>query len=137
MKRYYIDTNCLLFYITDRNTSQQNRIAPYFHGASRLKHKIILTQNVITEFVYVCTSIYKIESAKVREMILDFVHTPGMEMDHSFPTTVFFHLWPEYIEDYGDAVLAASVQTAKGALLTFDRKLKDSCAKLNIPAGDL
>jgi predicted nucleic-acid-binding protein len=137
MTNYFIDTNCLLSYVTDRNRDQQNRIAPYFSGASVLKHKITVIQNVVTEFVYVCLSVYKIEPARVREMVLDFIHTPGMEVEYSFPISTFMHLWPAYIENYGDAVLAASVPDAGGVLLSFDGKLRKNCARLDISVEEL
>lgn len=137
MTNYFIDTNCLLSFVTDRNIEQQNRIAPYFHNASVLKHKITVIQNVVTEFVYVCFSVYKIKPARVREMILDFIHTPGLEVEHSFPISTFMHLWPGYIENYGDAVLAASVQDAGGVLLSFDGNLQKNCARLGIGVEDL
>jgi predicted nucleic-acid-binding protein len=136
MTNYFIDTNCLLSYITDRNPEQQDRIAPYFSGASVLKHKVTVIQNVITEFVYVCLRVYKMKPAEVREIIKDFLNTPGMEIEHSFPSSAFLHLWPGYIEDYGDAVLAAAVQTSRGVLLTFDRQLKTSCAQVDILIED-
>ena len=136
MTNYFIDTNCLLSYVTDRNIDQQNRISPFFHNASVLKHKITVIQNVITEFVYVCLSVYEIEPAKVRGMVLDFIHTPGLEVEHTFPISTFMHLWPGYIENYGDAVLAASVQNGGGVLLSFDGKLRKNCARLDISVED-
>lgn len=132
MTNYFIDTNCLISYLTDRNPEQQNRIASYFEDAAILKHRITVIQNVITEFVYVFIRVYKMKPEEIREIILDLINTPGMRIEQSFPAPAFLHLWPGYIEDYGDALLVAAVQTSRGVLLTFDRKLRKSCARLNI-----
>lgn len=132
MKTYYIDTNCLISYVTDRNTGQQNRIAPFFEKAAVLEHKLIISEHVITEFIYVCTAVYELEADTVRAMLLDLINTPGMEVEPCFPLTVVLHLWPAFITTYADAVIAACVQERGGILLTFDRELRTKCGSLNI-----
>lgn len=41
MKKYIIDTNALLSFVTDRNAAQQRRIAEIFEGAARLKWLVV------------------------------------------------------------------------------------------------
>lgn len=137
MRHYYIDTNCLISYVTDRNISQQKRITSFIEDAAVLKHKLIITSQVITEFVYVCTAVYKLDLLFVRSMILDLLHTPGMEVEEVFPISIILHVWPSLITDYGDAILAASVQKSGGVLLTFDRELRKKCTELQIKTWGL
>jgi predicted nucleic-acid-binding protein len=132
VKRYYIDTNCLISFVTDRNISQQKRISPFIEDAAVLRHKLIITSHVITEFVYVCTAVYKLDSLLVRSLILDLLHTPGMEVVEEYSLAFVLHVWPSFISDYGDAVLAASVQKNGGMLLTFDTGLRKKCTELQI-----
>mgnify|MGYP006307018123 FL=1 len=137
MKHYYIDTNCLISYVTDRNISQQKRITPIIEDAAVLKHKLIITSYVITEFVYVCTAVYKLDRLLVRSLILDLLHTPGMEVVEEYLLSFILHVWPSFIPDYGDAVLAASVQMNGGIILTFDCELRKKCKELQIKTCDL
>ncbi len=137
MKHYYIDTNCLISYVTDRNISQQERITPFIENAAVLKHKLIITSTVITEFIYVCSAVYKLDNLCVRSLILDLLHTPGMEVVEEYSLSFILHVWPSFITDYGDAVLAASVQKNGGMLLTFDCVLRKKCTELQIETHDL
>lgn len=137
VKHYYIDTNCLISYVTDRNISQQKRITPFIEEAAVLKHKLIITSGVITEFVYVCTVVYKLDLLRVRSLIVDILNTPGMEVAEEYSLSFILHVWPSFITDYGDAVLAASVQTNGGLLLTFDCELRKKCKELQIETRDL
>ncbi len=127
----------MISYVTDRNISRQKRITPFIEDAAVLKHKLIITGHVITEFVYVCTTVYKLDRPLVRSMILDLLHTPGMEVVEEYFLAFVLHIWPSFITDYGDAVLAGSVQKNGGMLLTFDIELRKKCTELQIPSFDL
>ena len=53
MRRYVIDTNALISFVTDRNPEQQQKIAPLFESAAYMKAVIFCHQHVLTEFIYV------------------------------------------------------------------------------------
>lgn len=137
MKTYYLDTNCLISFVTDRNPEQQTKIAPFFEKAAILQHKLIVVSHILTEFMYVCVSVYKLDPEYVRGMVIDMMQTPGLEIESIFSPLVVFHLWPGLIDDYGDAVLAASVLEGNGTLLTFDLQLRKKCTALQIDLVDL
>ena len=65
MKRYVIDTNVLISFVTDRNPEQQQKIAPLFEVASHLKAVIFCHQYVLTEFVYVMDKVYHIPKDEI------------------------------------------------------------------------
>lgn len=136
MTRYYIDTNCLISYVTDRNIEQQEKIAPFFDNAAVLKHQLIVIEHIITEFIYVCISVYRLVPVKVREMILALLHTPGIQLESGYSPAAVFHLWPDYVDTYADAVLAAAAQVQKGTLLTFDKNLRKKCSALQIDTAE-
>ncbi len=136
MTTYLIDTNCLISFVTDRNPDQQKRISPFIYNASVLKNKVTLVQNVLSEFVFVCESVYKIKTEEIRLILMDFINTPGLDIAPYFPAPALLHLWPAYIADFGDAVVAAAAQSSRSVLLTFDGDLRKTCKKLNITAED-
>lgn len=53
MKKYILDANALISYVTDRNPDQQKKISNIFQEVVRLKGVILCPQNVLTEFIYV------------------------------------------------------------------------------------
>ena len=60
MKKTIIDTNALISFVTDRNPTQQKRIADVLEGAARLQWIVLCPQNVLTEFVYVLDKVYDV-----------------------------------------------------------------------------
>jgi len=128
-----IDTNALISFVTDRNKSQQNKIAGLFENAARLRLSILCPQNVITEFVYVLDRVYNIQSLVIKEMIGSFVTMPGIEIVHEVNLKILFSYWPDKIPDYGDAVVASVCKDRKKAMVaTFDRKFSAALKKLGI-----
>lgn len=70
MKKYIIDTNALISFVTDRNAAQQQVVAPLFEAASRLKCTLVCHQSVVTEFVFVMDKVYGRPGIPVTDHIL-------------------------------------------------------------------
>jgi predicted nucleic-acid-binding protein len=123
MKKVVIDTNALVFFVTDRNPAQQENIAAVFEDAARLKTAILCPQNVLTEFVYVLEKIYRHPKPQIREMISDFIALPGLRLIHEFDLESLLKLWSDQISDFGDAIVAVVCKTEKDAMVaTFDKR---------------
>ncbi len=73
MNNYIIDTNAMISFVTDRNPAQQGKIANLLDSAAHLKIRVLCPQNVLTEFVYVMDSVYRIGKAEIRDMVRDFI----------------------------------------------------------------
>ena len=133
MKNYIIDTNALISFVTDRNPAQQDKIAKLLDSATQLKVRVLCPQNVITEFVYVMESVYRIDKAEIRDIVRDFIKLPGIEIIHQLSLKTLFIFWPEKVPDYGDAIIAALCQdTRASSVATFDRKFKAKLKRLNL-----
>ncbi len=61
MRKWIIDTNTLISFITDRNPERQIIAAKVFKDAARLNCKIYCHQHVISELVYLMESVYKVD----------------------------------------------------------------------------
>jgi predicted nucleic-acid-binding protein len=133
MKRSIIDTNALISFVTDRDPTQQAKIANVLEGAARLHWIVLCPQNVITEFVNVLHQVYGIAREDIKAMVTDFIAMPGVEIVHEIDMAALLRLWPQEIVDYGDAiVVAVAKSTAASEVVTFDSGLRAICKILKI-----
>ena len=133
MKKYIIDTNALISFVTDRNLAQQEIVAPLFEAASRLKCSLVCHQFVLTEFVFVMDKVYGTPKETINSMLRDFIAIPGVEIYQQTDFGVLLSFWPSKIIDFGDAVIAATGKAMKGAtIVTFDDKFKSALKRLGL-----
>lgn len=127
MKKYIIDTNALISFVTDRNPAQQEIVAPLFEAASRLKCALVCHQFVLTEFVFVMDKVYGTPKETINSMLRDFIAMPGVEVYQQTDFNTVLSFWPSKITDFGDALIAAVGKAMKGAtIVTFDVKFKSA-----------
>jgi len=132
VKKYIIDTNALISFVTDRNPDQQQKIAPLFESAANLKALILCHQYVLTEFIYVMDRVYHVPKEEIRRIINDLVDMPGIEVIHEIDFTAVLSCWPDPIPDFGDAVIASVSKIRKSAIVTFDRKFAKNLKSLGM-----
>jgi predicted nucleic-acid-binding protein len=133
VKKYLIDTNALISFVTDRNPAQQEIVAPLFEAASRLKCTLICHQFVLTEFVFVMDKVYGTPKETINSMLRDFITMPGVEVYQQTDFSVVLSFWPSKIADFGDALIAAAGKATKeAAIVTFDVKFKSALKKLGL-----
>ncbi len=78
MKKVIIDTNCLLSFVTDRNAAQQEKVSKLFHDAAQLKTVILCPHHVISEFIFVLSSVYGTEAERIHSILSDLIVMPGI-----------------------------------------------------------
>jgi predicted nucleic acid-binding protein len=133
VKKYIIDTNALISFVTDRNQTQQDAVAPLFEAASRLKCTLVCHQFVLAEFVFVMDRVYGTPKTRINTLLKDFIAMPGVELCQHTDFGVLLSLWPSPISDFGDALVAATAKATKGAVVvTFDEKFKSGLKKLGL-----
>ena len=132
MKKYIIDTNALISFVTDRNPDQQQKVAPLFESAANLKALILCHQYVLTEFIYVMDRVYQVPKEDIRRIIADLVDMPGIEVINEIDFTAVLSCWPDPIPDFGDAVIASVSKIRKSAIVTFDRKFAKNLKSLGM-----
>lgn len=138
MKKVIIDTNCLLSFVTDRNLEQQEKVSKLFQEAAQLKAVILCPHHVISEFVFVLSSVYGTSAEKIHAILSDLVVMPGLAPTGEVNVKTVLFLWPALIHDYGDAVVAALCKDSKGTtVVTFDRKFRTAMKAAGIPICEL
>jgi len=137
MKQYVIDTNALLSFVTDRNTAQQAVMAGIFEQVAAAQATLLCPQNVITEFVYVMDAVYRQPKTSIKSIAADFIAMPGVRIVDETDFKEVFSLWPEAIDDFGDAMVAICARSTKGAtVITFDRQFMRKLTSCRIPFMD-
>jgi predicted nucleic-acid-binding protein len=133
VRRYVIDTNALISYVTDRNQQQQQKIAPLFESAAHMKAVIFCHQHVLTEFIYVLDRVYRVPKDEIGRMIKDLIEMPGIEVIQEVDFKTVLSWWPDPINDFGDALIAAACKARSGSMVvTFDRKFAANLKALDI-----
>ncbi len=133
MRRYVINTNALISFVTDRNLEQQRKIAPLFESATQMKAVILCHQHVLTEFIYVLDKIYQVPKDEIGRMIKDLIEMPGIEVLHEVDFKTVLSWWPDPISDFGDALIAATGKALRRTtVITFDRKFAAKLKALGI-----
>ena len=131
MKKYVLDTNALISFVTDRNLDQQEAVAPLFDAAASFKCLLVCHQFTLTEFIFVMDRVYSIPKETINTMVREFIAMPGVEIRHGLDFASILSLWPAQIADFGDAVIAAAGKEVKGSIVvTFDEKLKSSLRRM-------
>ena len=138
MKKYVLDTSAIISFVTDRNPSQQEKMAGIFEAATLQKYTLICPQHVLTEFVFVMDRVYKVEETEINVMIRDFITMPGIEICHEIDFSTLLAVWPNVIPDFGDAIVGTVCKTIKSsAVITFDAKFTAALKKAGINVSDL
>jgi len=133
LRRYLVDTNALISFVTDRNPEQQEKIAPLFELAAHMKAVIFCHQHVLTEFIYVLDRIYHVPKDEIGRMIKDLIEMPGIEVIQEVNFPEILSWWPDPIPDFGDALIAAAGKARSGSMVvTFDGKFAANLKVLGI-----
>jgi predicted nucleic acid-binding protein len=133
VKRYLIDANVLISFVTDRNPAQQTRSALLFEQAARGKARLLCPHNVLVEFAYVLDKVYRQPKSLVRQMLVDLIALPGIEVLPDAEFGDVLELWPEPLPDLGDALVAAVARREpKVEVATFDRAFGQALKSLRL-----
>lgn len=133
MKKYFIDTNALISFVTDRNQRQQEVVAPLFADAAHGKCSLGCHLYALAEFAFVMEKVYNTDKETIRNILRDFLSMPGVTVIHDVDISLVLQYWPDSIPDFGDALLAAVAKKQKGYLVvTFDKKFQSRLKKLGL-----
>ena len=123
MKRYIIDTNALISYVTDRNPEQQRKVAGIFQEAAKLRGVILCPQNVLTEFIFVLDRVYGVPKKEIQMMAKDFLAMPGVEMVHEIDFALRCHYVP-HVDDFELSHTYSRLVVTLGSIQTFPAELE-------------
>ena len=81
--------------------------------------------------------IYNINNNSIKDILLSLIDTPGIVIMSEFNLNEILKLWPKFIKDYGDALIAACARSKKIPIVTFDKQFIKELSKLKITFIDI
>lgn len=134
MRRFVIDANALVSFLTDRDLKQQEAVSRYFEEAASARIQLYCPALVVAEFVYVLERVYRVARSRVATIVSDLIAMPGVFVVGEGDLRELLDLWPSALPDFGDAAVAAVCRSTRGSsVLTFDRKFTTALKRAGIP----
>ena len=123
MKSCFIDTNLFIRYFTNDDPEKADRVEKLLAEAAKGKLKLVTTEMVIAEIVWVLESAYSLKNTDITPLIRGILATPGIEVINSIQVARAIELYESINIDFIDGYIAA-VMEKQGIteLYSFDRK---------------
>ncbi len=80
MKTSFLDANIFIRYLTNDDPVKADRVEKLLESAARGKQRLMTTEMVIAEVVWVLESFYKLSTTVIGPMIKAILATPGLEV---------------------------------------------------------
>jgi predicted nucleic-acid-binding protein len=123
MKTCFVDTNLFIRYLTNDDQKTADRVENLLKDASAGKLKLVTTEMVIAEIVWVLESSYDMKPKDIAPMIKGILSTPGLEVLNEANVKRAVQLYNDFNVDFIDAYIAAVMEIRNiNELYSFDRK---------------
>ena len=123
MKTCFVDTNLFIRYLTNDDPIKADRVEKLLEDAAKGKVKLVTTEMVVAEIVWVLESSYSLKSTEIAPLIRSILATPGIEVINGTQVSRALELYVSVNVDFIDGYIAA-VMEKQGItdLYSFDRK---------------
>lgn len=123
MKTCFVDTNLFIRYLTNDDPYKADRVEKLLEDAAKGKVKLVTTEMVIAEIVWVLESSYSLKNTDIAPLIRSILATPGIEVINGAQVARALELYVSANVDFIDGYSAA-VMEKQGItdLYSFDRK---------------
>lgn len=123
MKRYFVDTNLFLRYLTNDDSQKADRVEKLLHQAASGKIKLLTAEMVMAEVVWVLESYYQLSPEGIAPMIRAILATPGLEVTNAPLVERALSYYELGKVDFVDGYIAAVMQKhGVTDIYSFDRK---------------
>lgn len=123
MKSCFVDTNLFIRYLTNDDPAKADKVEKLLDDAAAGKRKLVTTEMVIAEIVWVLESGYSLKNSDIAPLVRGILATPGLEVINATLVARAVELYETVNIDFIDGYIAA-VMEQKGIteLYSFDRK---------------
>jgi len=123
MKTSFIDTNLFIRYLTNDDPEKANRVEKLLDLATAAKLKLVTTEMVIAEVVWVLESSYGLKATEITSLVRGILATPGIEVINGSLVARALDFYEAHNVDFIDGYIAA-VMEKRGIneLYSFDKK---------------
>jgi len=122
MKRYIVDTNLILRFLTGEPANHAQLAAEFFQQGEDGKISLHISPIVVAEIVFVLTGkVYACARAEVADQLLQFLSNPSFKVQEFEVIAKALSLFKAHQIDFADAYLAATALLSGASVATFDK----------------
>lgn len=123
MKKSFVDTNLFIRYLTNDDPAKADRVEKLLDQAAGGSVKLVTTELVIAEIVWVLESYYEMTNAAIAPLVRGILATPGLEVLNGALVGRAVELYEGQGIDFIDGYIAAVMEkNGIDELYSFDRK---------------
>ncbi|MCL5885352.1 MAG: type II toxin-antitoxin system VapC family toxin [Deltaproteobacteria bacterium] len=123
MKSTFVDANVFLRYLTNDDPEKADRVEALLSRAARGEVRLITTELVLAEVVWVLESSYEMNNHEIAPMIKAILDTPGIEVINGGIVEKALDFYRSHNVDFVDGYIAAIMEKRKiKDIYSFDRK---------------
>ena len=123
MKTSFIDTNLFIRYLTNDDPEKANRVEKLLDLATAAKLKLVTTEMVIAEVVWVLESSYGLKATEITSLVRGILATPGIEVINGSLVARALDFYEAHNVDFIDGYIAAVMEKSGiKELYSFDKK---------------
>lgn len=125
LKRYFIDTNLIVRFITGQPEDQAKIAAQFLQKSDRGEIVIYINPIVVAEVVFVLTGkVYGYNKDTVVEALIGFLDNPAFIVQELESLQTALDLFAKHNVDFVDAYIGASAKMSRASVATFDQDFK-------------
>ena len=123
MKTTFVDTNVFIRYLTNDDPEKADRVEALLSRAARGEIKLITTEVVLAEVVWVLESSYEMKNHEIAPMIKAILDTPGIEVINGGIVGRALDYYQSHHIDFIDGYIAAVMEKRRITdIYSFDKK---------------
>ena len=126
MKTAFVDANVFLRYLTNDDPGKANRVETLLERAAAGKIRLLTTEMVMAEVVWVLESGFGLKNRQIVPMIKAILASPGIEVINGAFVARALDFYLSHNIDFIDGYMAAIMERRKvNDIYSFDRKHLD------------
>ena len=123
MKSCFVDTNLFIRYLTNDDPAKADRVEKLLDEAATGVVKLVTTEMVIAEVVWVLESGYSLKNTDIAPLVRGILATPGLDVINGAQVARAVELYESANIDFVDGYIAAVMEKQEiTELYSFDRK---------------
>ena len=123
MKTSFLDANIFLRYLTNDDPAKADRVEKLLELAGKGKERLMTTELVIAEVVWVLESFYKLGNSDIGPMIKAILATPGLEVINGPLVEVAIeHYMAQNIDFIDGYIVAVMDRHHVSEIFSYDKK---------------
>ncbi|MCK9196470.1 MAG: type II toxin-antitoxin system VapC family toxin [Syntrophales bacterium] len=123
MKTCFVDTNLFVRYLTNDDSEKADRVEALLNEATGGEIKLITSDLVLAELIWVLESSYDLKPAAITPMIRSILTTPGLEVINGAIVGRALEIYQDQNVDFVDGHIAALAEKLNiSEIYSFDKK---------------